>query len=179
MSNESLYFVALVPPSPIFEEVMAQKNYVAEHFGSKAALRSPPHITLHMPFKWKENKESLLLNAIEAFSFDQYPFQVTLKNYDFFPPKVVFVDVEKNEALVNLQKQLAGYLRRHLNLLNADYKNRAFHPHMTIAFRDLKKTVFHQARAYYEAQTYSRTFEVRHIQLLKHNGKQWEIYKEI
>ena len=48
------YFVALIPPSPVYEEAQALKEYFREKYNSKAALNSPPHITLHMPFFWKE-----------------------------------------------------------------------------------------------------------------------------
>lgn len=53
--SDALYFIALVLPSPLYEEVTRLKEYFRDRYNSKAALRSPPHITLHMPFKWKEN----------------------------------------------------------------------------------------------------------------------------
>ena len=40
------------------------KQEFANRFNSKAALRSPPHITLHMPFKWKEEKEVKLIDVL-------------------------------------------------------------------------------------------------------------------
>jgi hypothetical protein len=45
-----LYFIAHVPEEPVFADLMALKTAVRDLYGSKAALRSPPHITLHMPF---------------------------------------------------------------------------------------------------------------------------------
>ena len=48
---DKLYFIAIVPPSPIYEEAFEQKVYFKTKYNSKASLNSPPHITLHMPFK--------------------------------------------------------------------------------------------------------------------------------
>lgn len=175
--NESLYFLAIIPPQPIHDEVMAFKHEVLEMFDSKAALRSPPHITLHMPFKWKDKKEDLLVQKLAEFQFGAYPFELELKNFDFFPPKVVFVDVEKNESLMLLQKELIKHVRKELNILNADYKDKPFHPHITIAFRDLKKNRFQEAFEYFSTQKYKATFETAGFHLLKHDGKRWNEFR--
>ena len=63
--DQKLYFIALVPPEPIFTEVEELKNYFSQHFESSAALKSPPHITLHMPFRLKDDKEILLVEHLE------------------------------------------------------------------------------------------------------------------
>jgi len=149
------------------------KQYCAEHFGSKHALRSPPHITLHMPFKWKERRleelQQALAHAVAGFE----AFDLELKDFDFFPPRVVFVDVAANQPLRELQRRVARHLRS-LQLFNADHKDQGFHPHVTIAFRDLKKPRFEQAKAYYETQNYEAQFLVDQVVLLKHNGKTWD-----
>lgn len=175
--KESLYFLAIIPPSPIYEEVMEFKNEVLEKFDSKAALRSPPHITLHMPFKWKDKKENFLIEKLSSFEFTDYPFDIQLKDFDFFPPKVVFVNVAKNNLLVQVQKQLVKHVRNQLNILNADYKDMPFHPHMTIAFRDLKKTLFSEAYEYFSEKKYQASFEVVGFHLMKHDGKRWNKFQ--
>ncbi len=45
------YFIAIVIPEPFQVELMDIKNIVKDKFNSKGALRSPAHITLHMPFE--------------------------------------------------------------------------------------------------------------------------------
>ena len=177
--EHNLYFLALIPDEPIRSEVMAFKQEVKDKFNSKGALRSPPHITLHMPFKWRVDRELQLIETLSRFEFDQYPFQVTLDGFDFFEPRVVFVDVDKSELLTQLQKQLSDFVRRELKFFNADYKDRGFHPHMTIGFRDLKKSVFPEVKAHYQNQSYKRTFDVSGFFLLKHNGEKWEEFKSL
>lgn len=175
--EQNLYFLALIPDEPVRSEVMVFKEEIKTKFNSNGALRSPPHITLHMPFKWRTDREELLIEKLSKFKFDKYPFPVDLDGFDFFEPRVVFVDVDKSEALTQLQKELTDYVRRELKFYNADYKDRGFHPHMTIGFRDLKKAVFPEAKAYYQEQSYQRQFQVSGFCLLKHNGQQWEEFR--
>ena len=56
-AKQKLYFIAIVPPSPIYDEALEQKEYFKAKYNSKASLNSPPHITLHMPFRWSEKEE--------------------------------------------------------------------------------------------------------------------------
>jgi 2'-5' RNA ligase len=173
--SESLYFIAVVPPLAIQEEITHLKHVVAEKFGSKHALNAPPHITLHMPFKWKEKKISKLHTAIDEINADLQPFNVELQGFDFFEPRVVFVHVVQNDSLNSLQALVVDRCRKKLKLDNGNYKDRPFHPHVTIAFRDLRKRTFHEAKAYFEKRAYSKTFKAERVQLLKHDGKKWNI----
>jgi 2'-5' RNA ligase len=175
---QDLYFLAVIPDDAICKEVMQFKQDVSDKFNSKAALKSPPHITLHMPFKWRADREKKLLDTLSEFSFKGYPFPVQLDGFGFFEPRVVFVNVEKSDALTQLQVQLSQFIRRELKILNAEYKNRGFHPHMTIAFRDLKKAVFPVAKSHYESKDFQQSFEANCFWLLKHDGIKWHTYKK-
>ncbi|HXB40835.1 MAG TPA: RNA 2',3'-cyclic phosphodiesterase [Bacteroidia bacterium] len=171
------YFLAIVLPEPLQQEVMVLKEYVKEHFNSKAALRSPAHITLHMPFEWKSEKEETLIETLQKFKFKE-TFQIELKNFSCFEPRVVYVDVIKNETLNQLQKELVKHVRLNLNLLNEAQNMRGFHPHATIAFRDLNKNRFNQAWEHFKHQTYNGAFTAGNLHLLKHSPGKWEVYRE-
>ena len=58
------YFIAIIPPSPIYEEALRLKEYFRDTYNSKASLNSPPHLTLHMPFRMKERKEAELVEKL-------------------------------------------------------------------------------------------------------------------
>ncbi|HTA63281.1 MAG TPA: 2'-5' RNA ligase family protein [Bacteroidia bacterium] len=171
------YFIAIVIPEPFQTELMGLKNVVKDKFNSKGALRSPAHITLHMPFEWKKEKEDALVNTLQQFTFNE-SFKIKLQNFACFEPRVLFVDVVKNLLLEQLQHELAVYAQKNLRLLNQVNDMRGFHPHVTIAFRDLKKDKFYQALDYFKTQTYKATFEAKSFCLLKHTGKEWLTYKE-
>ncbi len=171
----SLYFIAVLPHETLADKITLLKHHCKEHFGSGHALNSPPHITLHMPFKWNEKKRPALDTCLSQVAAESQKFQVQLLGFDFFEPRVVFVDVVENQDLKELQKRLSIQMRLDLNLFNADYKDRPFHPHVTIAFRDLKKPRFYEAKTYFSQQQFAEAFEVRDIVLLKHHGKNWEV----
>ena len=91
-----LYFIALVPDEPVFTEVMNLKTEIKERFGSKAALRSPPHITLHMPFQWQEEKEAMLISSLNSVGSQSKEFNIDLRGFGSFPPRVIYIHIENN-----------------------------------------------------------------------------------
>lgn len=178
-TSEILYFIAIVPPEPVYGEALALKYHFKDAYRSKAALNSPPHITLHMPFKWKEDRENELINNLESFSLTQNQFEIRLTNFSSFEPRVIFIDVTKDEKLESLQKQLKRFCKVTLNLFNADYKELAYHPHLTLAFRDLKKPEFYKAWEEFKEKKFEAKFDVDSIVLLKHDGREWKIFKQL
>lgn len=168
------YFLAIIPPSPVFDEALQFKHYFKERYNSKASLNSPPHITLHMPFRWREDKEHVLTETLSKFNAGLHPFMLRFLNFNSFPPRVIFIDVVPNEPLLALQKKLLRFCKRELNLFNADYKDQPFHPHMTLAFRDLKKSMYAEAWQEFENKPYAAEFLVDRFTLLKHNGREWK-----
>ncbi|WP_258102916.1 2'-5' RNA ligase family protein [Marinoscillum sp. MHG1-6] len=177
MKNSSLYFIALVPDEPFLSEVKALKQLVAERFGSKAALRSPAHITLHMPFRYDETKEEKLIDALKTFTQEIHSLKVSQSGFGAFEPRVIFVNVTKTLELTTLQQELLRFTRKTLNLDSENYKGQGFHPHMTIAFRDLRKSKFFEAWTYFEQRQIDMNWDAHSLKLLKHNGSIWEIYE--
>ena len=170
---EYLFFIAVVLPQDIRKEVMVLKKIVSENYHSHHAMKSPPHITLHMPFKWKINKKQSLTEGLGQLVQELSPFELNLKNFVCFEPRVIFVNVQETEPLNKLQKQVALFMKKG-NVFNEAYKNQAFHPHVTIAFRDLKRAIFVEAWDFFQTQSFDRQFSVNGISLLKHDGVQWE-----
>ena len=174
MAELSRYFLALIPPEPIYREVMDLKAYFRDQYNCKAPLRSPAHITLHMPFLINEKKEIDLAQKLDEFGSAQQGFNLELEGFGAFAPRVIYVAVAENPQLRILQRALADYMRRAFHIFDANYKDRGFQPHMTIAFRDLKKALFPQAWAEFQDRPYQASFGVDSCWLLKHDGKQWQ-----
>lgn len=172
-----LYFVAIIPPKSVEKKITGIKHEFADRFSSDHALRSPPHITLNMPFKWRPDHEKKLIQCLETVTLEN-PIKITLNNFNCFPPRVIYIDVEESDDLYNLWACVTYTLRKNLGIDNADYKNRGFLPHVTVAFRDLKKPAFTSAWDEFKDRKYNAQFDVNSIWLLKHNGKVWERYHE-
>lgn len=178
MEKISKYFIAIVPSSPIQEEVMEMKVHFKEAYKSKGALNSPAHITLHMPFEWKSAKEDKLAEELKQFAMKEKSVEIALDGFGSFPPRVIFVKPETSEALSKLQKNLSTFCRRELQLFNSDYQDRPFHPHMTIGFRDLKPLEFTRAWDEFRLKPYRKSFVCNQLALLKHDGREWKVIHE-
>lgn len=160
------YFIAIVLPEPIQSEVEAIKTRLFAQFNLRGALRSPSHITLHRPFEWKEEKEEILISTLKQFNFEN-EFEITLKNFDCFKPRVIFVDVVKNEVLFELHTKLKYYVQENLKLFNEVEDMRGFHPHATVAFRDLRKNKFEEVWNTFKEKKVDATFNYNGFSLLK------------
>src|SRR6185369_3080743 len=94
--GSSLYFIAIIPPPPIYEQALEFKNHFKERYQSKAALSSPPHVTLHMPFEWKEKKEGELVLKLTSFSKNKNWIALQLQNFACFAPRVIYIHVNES-----------------------------------------------------------------------------------
>jgi len=177
MRGKELYFIALIPPEDLREEVKALKDEMKERYNTERAMRSPAHITLQMPFRRAQDDEPGLLEALTNFAILQDPFPVKLSCFGSFIPKVIFINVEDHRRINDLHAELNKSLIDHMAFETRE-TTKELHPHMTIATRDLNKANFHSAWTEFEERTFKASFEARSIFLLKHNGAYWEISRD-
>jgi 2'-5' RNA ligase len=171
-----VYFIGIVAPPAINNQVMAWKTYMLQHFNCKVALRSPAHITLIPPFNLKTDVEPQLNAHIRGFSATQIPFTINLHNFSAFPPRVIFAGVELSAQLKSLQQNIEAYL------INKNYhikvSTRPFHPHVTIANRDLSKEDFPTAFDHFKKISFNASFEATHIDLLVSKPDGWQVVSQ-
>jgi 2'-5' RNA ligase len=170
----NMYFIALVAPKEINEAVLKWKQFMKERFDCSVALRSPAHVTLVPPFWMKEEIEIKLKDSIENFSQQQSWFELNLVNFSAFKPRVIYVDVQLSEALNKLHFELYDSLVA-VNLFPIEKEERPFHPHVTIATRDLSKRSFREAWEIFKDKEYKATWIANSISLLRHNQKNWDV----
>ncbi len=172
------FFIALLPPLEVRDHITGIKQIFADRYNSRAALRSPPHITLQPPFEWLPENLATLTQSLEEFAGQQSPVPVILSGFSAFAPRVIFVDVQKTPELLRIHSELLAHMETHLNIVDAVAKTRPFAPHVTVGFRDLTKTNFRAAWAEFQHQSLNFEFVVGNLTLLLHTGRQWEIYQE-
>jgi 2'-5' RNA ligase len=171
--EKNKYFIAIVPPDPLQQELMNLKHELGLKFNTKGALRSPAHITLHMPFELERRKEIRFLEAIKQLSYPVSPFEILLSDFGVFEPRVLFVNVKPSASLVLLRDLLIEWVKSKFAIYNQSDDKRGFHPHITIAFRDFKKQMFYAAWAQFKTQVFSGSFICNEIQLLKFESGKW------
>ncbi len=104
------------------------------------------------------------------------PFYLQLLNFSCFAPHVIYVDVEHKTELLNFQKKVEKAFENILELKNTSPHEYA--PHITVAFKDLKRPFFLRALAHYSQIRFERIFQVDVLTLLKHDGESWQIFNE-
>ena len=55
------------------------------------------------------------------------------------------------------------------------FDNRPFHPHITIATRDLFKKSYYEAWDYFSKKEFTASWMAEGISLMKHNKKNWDV----
>ncbi|NER79854.1 MAG: 2'-5' RNA ligase family protein [Leptolyngbya sp. SIO1D8] len=174
-SQKARFFIALLPPPDVQTYATELKAYFRDRYDSKAALRSPPHITLQAPFEWLNADYGRLQSALANFTPKYASVPIHLSGFGAFPPRVIYLAVESTPELMALQLDLSHYLAETLEIVDPRSRNRSFRPHLTIAFRDLKATAFRQAWPEFESREVQFTFSVQNLTLLMHTGQCWEV----
>ncbi len=174
----SLFFIALLPPQNIQDYATQVKQYFADKYNSRHALKSPPHITLQPPFEWADANLSILEECLQAFAVTKNPVSMILRGYGAFVPNVIYINVDRTPNLLALQTDLMANLENQLDIVEKNSKNRAFKPHMTVAFKDLKRNNFRRAWEEFEGRKLHFEFTAEKLTLLLHNGKCWYIKSE-
>ncbi|MEX2477626.1 MAG: 2'-5' RNA ligase family protein [Gracilimonas sp.] len=173
-----LYLIAFIPPNPLREKVQQLKLEVKEKFNSSHSLNAPPHITLLSPFRMDEELEDNLDSLLEVFAQGFQPIEIQLNDFSTFPPRVVFIDVKKSEPLKILQQKLEETARSKPEMFSYNYHEREYHPHITLAFKDLTKANFRKAWKEFEDRKFDGNFLARDISLLKHDGERWNVVEK-
>jgi 2'-5' RNA ligase len=168
-----MYFIAVVLPAHLDAKVQDLKQWMKEVYGSKVGLKSPAHITIAPPFWMQEEKEINLRQDMQLLAQQVPAFQMATENFSAFKPRTIFIAVEQNEQLNTLKKAADHFFRK------ADYgmkfETRPFHPHITIATRDLRKKDFADAWPHFQEKKFRETFDATGLSLLKHNGRTWDV----
>ncbi len=178
MQHRNLYFIAIIPPPEIVEEIRAFQQDMATRFGSSKALRVIPHITLKAPFAVETDQPFSFVKLFEQKVTDEPPFVQELNGFGAFPNyrnPVIFVRPALNPNLQKLQKSVLHWVQQQVPKAQMSQTERNFHPHITIAYRDLTFPAFTGAWNEYENKDYKALFVIQHIHLLFHTGGQWEV----
>ena len=175
-ATHNMYYLAVVCPPAIDEQIRTYKQWLLTHFGCKAALKSTAHITLVAPFWLEASKEPLLLHHLELLQTALLPVEIELHNFSHFGKKVLFVHVKENQTLARLQGAAEDHFAQHFPEIKRD--QRPFHPHVTLATRDLTPGAFQQEWQRFSNEKYQAVFTADRVSLLKLSPGKWNIIAE-
>lgn len=172
-----MYYLAIICPPELDHQVNQYKHWMKEQFGCVVALKSPAHITLIPPFWLAETREIKLINTVKSFTSDLPDLEIQLDSFAHFGRKVLTIGVKENPVLVQIKKQAEGYFTQVFeDVIRAD--NRPFHPHITIANRDMKPADFVKAWEHFSIISFKANFIKNIISVLKLGPEKWSIIAE-
>lgn len=171
------YFISLIPPSPLKERIHELKLEFRDRFNSSHSLNAPPHITLVRPFHMEEEEEGRMNARLSEFSGPMEPFGVHLNGFSSFPAGVIYIVVEESDPLFRLQERLEEMALAD-ETVSISRSRHSFHPHLTLASKDLSGSDFRRAREEFEQRDFDGSFTADRLSLLKHDGRRWEVAEE-
>lgn len=171
---EELYFIGIIPEPSVQDAVTAIKKDFKRLYHSSHALKSPPHITLIPPFKCTSSEIAHLSDRMAQFCENICSFKLSILNFGAFPPRVIFLQIVSDVHLYTLQNTLEQHLTANFHFIKPS--SRSFHPHMTVAFKDLTKLQFNAAWPIYAQRSFETEFKVRELALL-HYKQTWQVHK--
>jgi len=174
-TKQSLYFIAIIPPEPIYSEVKEFQKHFEEKYKSKEAFKRPSHITLIQPVMMPEAYEPELKAFMTNFVLKQSPFELSAEGFCAFGFHTIYVALEENEKLKKLQKDLSLAFFKKYKVREGKGPSLRFNAHMTIGFKDLLPPMFELAWNEFKNKIYRRKWTLKYICLLKHNFTEWEI----
>ncbi|UPT66112.1 MAG: 2'-5' RNA ligase family protein [Sphingobacteriales bacterium JAD_PAG50586_3] len=173
--GHSMYFVCLLMPDDVGMMITALKHEIVELCGSTYALRLPPHITLIPPFEFPDDEIQTVTQTQDEALWGLNAFDLELKNFGTFGTRVIYVDVVKNEMLQAVYTQLVKAYKGLGKNIDA---SKSLTPHATIANRDLTAVRFEKAWPAFANRTFSATYTVAEVHLLKHIDGRWQLFHQ-
>ena len=173
-----MYYIAIVCPPDLQQKILRYKQWMKEHFGCVIAMRSPAHITLIPPFWLEDAGEDTLRGTLKNLKSPIENLTISLDGFSHFGKKVLFVHVENTPQLEDIKKQVESHFVKHMgNIIKPE--QRPFHPHITIANRDMKPSDFTKAWEHFSKIVFKENFVADAISLLKLSPDQWNIIDEV
>lgn len=167
------YFLAVLPPAVYLDQVEELKRVIHERFGCKYARKSPAHVTLKMPFSFSAKREEHLKESLTSYFSTHHSFRIGINQVGTFGRRVIYLKVNAPQAMIDMQAGLKTYCQRELHLL-PELSDRNYHPHMTVAFKDLKASYFDDLVRFLKLQKVGFSFDVDRVFLLRKAQGIWE-----
>lgn len=169
-----MYYIAHVLPPQLNGPIQHIKEDLHQQFGCAVGLKSPAHITLIPPFWLAPDKEQLLLSELKKLAATAAPFALRTTGFDSFGKRTFFIALEASSALQQL-KVAADDVFTGNPAFELKKEARPFHPHITLATRDIKPADFTAAWNLYHQQPVTYEWLANSVSLLRHNGKKWDV----
>ncbi|MEH6406738.1 MAG: 2'-5' RNA ligase family protein [Leeuwenhoekiella sp.] len=173
MDKIKIYNLRIVPPDPIFEEIVQLKKQFVTVFGKQPLSQSKPHVTL-AAFKMYTHDEDKMLKAFNQLSAIA-KFRVDIQGFSIFEnnANVLSLKIPMTEEINQIHTRVKILWIRDLHRKPASIKISKT-PHITISKTDGNKMLC-ESLTYFNKIEYSKQMEVNSLTMVSRNqNKTWD-----
>ena len=148
-------------------------------FGLCWGLKQSPHITIKAPFNTR--KIEPFVNYLENLAKQTQPFDIELDGFDYFEPKVIFLNVRENAKLKELHSKILKDLKEKFSIVPHALEGKSIRFHSTVALEDVTKKKFREAKKYLKNYHPRFKFKANSFGIFLYLGKEagWIIIRRV
>ena len=158
------YLLVATPSNEVYKHVVEEKQYFFDRYGERVSIKTKPHITI-ANFLAKEAMEETIIRWMTRAIGTLPRFSVLLNNYGGFPPHTIYIRVQQQQPFKLLSNALQS-VNHYVRSNDCPPMHLVTKPHLTIA-RQLSPSVFEKAIMDYSKKTFSASFEINELVLLR------------
>ena len=168
-----IYNIRIVPPEPLYSQVLKFKEEFVEVYGEHMLTKSTPHITL-AKFKMSSSYQNYLVEYFEALNTFK-KFRLEASGFNIFEgSNTLILKVNATQVLETLLVTI-GNLKRALLYHKAKNFGLIYTPHLTIASMVEPETLRASLKHFKNIAYSKQPFEVDHLMITsRENGKTWD-----
>ncbi len=141
-------------------------------------LRQSPHITIKAPFE--TNTLTPFIDYLESLAEETTPFNIELNGFNYFTPRVIFLDVKENPELKKLHLRILKDLEVKFNVKPGEFEGEKVKFHSTLALQDVTEEKFKEAKEFLKKYKPRFTFKAETLGVFYHLGDAgWVVVRRI
>ena len=176
-SKIKFYNLGIVPPEPIFNEVIELKKQFESLYGKQPLSKSKPHITI-ASFKMNSKHQDFLIHVLDQLS-KHGSFTLHMDGFGVFEgSRTLYMKVSKSNAIETIHEDVKDIFAKHLK-----GKSKLFsvsdNPHVTLSKTTGKKMLY-ESLQHFQQEGYSKKIEITHLTLVSRSKyRTWDWGHEI
>ncbi len=176
-SKIKYYNLRIVPPEPVFNEIVELKKQFESFFGKQPLSRSKPHITL-ASFKMNSKHQEFLINVLDELS-QHGKFTLNINGFETFEgSRTLYMKVSKSEAMENIHDQIKNIFVNHLRGKVRQFSS-SDSPHITIS-KTASKKMLYESLQHFLKEGYFKQIGITHLTLVSRTKyRTWDWGHEI
>jgi len=152
---------------------------LCDKFGLCWGLKQSPHITIKQPFETKELEP--FIKYLKKLAKNCKSFDVKLCGFNYFEPRVIFLDVKDNPSLKKLHFRIIRDMKKIFKIVPRKLEGNSIRFHSTLAVNDVTKARFLKAKEYLKKYKLKFKFRARTLGIFYYLGEDsgWIIVERI